>query len=177
MPRSSFHSPYHQGAEPGPASKRTSMRNARDAADFLRAHDRMASLLPAVARLVSLQKDCAAVLPDMFTSCEVLQFESEQLILTIPNAALAAKLKQKLPKLKVALEQRGWQVSSIRLRVQVRRPLEQPVASKQLAMPTKAISALATLSESLENSPRNAALKTALDALIKRQQERKRSEQ
>src|SRR4051812_7251364 len=111
MTRSSFPSPYHQGAESVLASKRTSKRNARDAVDFLRAHDRMAFLLPAVARMTALQKDCAAILPDIFTSCEVLQFESEQLTLSIPNASLAAKLKQKLPKLKQALQQRGWQVS------------------------------------------------------------------
>jgi hypothetical protein len=129
----------------------------------------MAALLPAVTRMAALQKDCAALLPDMFASCEVLQFESGLLAFSIPNAALAAKLKQKLPKLQEALQQRGWQVNAIRLKVQVRQPLEKRLPTKQIVLSERAVSALANLGASLEDSPRNAALKTALDVLVKRQ--------
>jgi hypothetical protein len=115
MNRSSSFSPYQQGAR----TPRNSARAAQGAADFLRGHEKMASLLPAVSRMAALQKDCAAVLPDMFSACGVLQFESEQLVLSVPNAALTARLKQMLPKLQDALLKRGWQVSAIRLRVQV----------------------------------------------------------
>jgi uncharacterized protein YukE len=35
----------------------------------------------------------------MFKHCEILAFEQNVLTLALPNAALAAKLKQQLPKL------------------------------------------------------------------------------
>lgn len=161
---SSFFSPYHQSTK----ASRASTRSAQGATDYLRANDKMASLLPTVARMIALQKDCAAILPEMFNACSVLQFDSDQLTLSTPNAALAAKLKQKLPKLQDALLQRGWQVSAIRLKVQVSNLAEKAIYSKQLQLPTQAVSALATLNSALEDSPRNATLRAAIDVMISR---------
>jgi hypothetical protein len=115
-----------------------------------------------------LQKDCAAILPDIFSDCTVLQLESDHLTLSIPNAALAAKLKQKLPNLKDALRKHDWNISAIRLKVQVIKNVEKPTFSKQLTLPAQAMSALAELGNSLEESPRNAALKAAIGSMIKR---------
>lgn len=148
-------------------------RSAQGATDFLRAHDKMASLLPAVTRMVALEKDCAAILPDMFNDCAVLQFESDQLTLATPNAALAAKLKQIVPKLKDSLVKRGWQVSAIRLKVQVTKSLEKSRPSKRLMMPVQAVSALAALSTELEETPRNATLIAALNTLVRRHRDMK----
>lgn len=39
---------------------------------------------------------------------------------------------------------------------------------KQLKLPSQALSALANLRESLEDSPQNEALKAALEAMVKR---------
>lgn len=160
----SFFSPYHLSTK----ATRASTRSAQGATDYLRAHDKMASLLPTVARMIALQKDCAAILPEMFNACTVLQFDAGQLTLSVPNAALAAKLKQKLPKLQDALLQHGWQVSVIRLKVQVGNITQRPVAPKRLQLPAKAVSALAALNNDLEESPRNAALRAAIDAMIRR---------
>jgi hypothetical protein len=169
MTRSSSFSPYHQGAQ----AVRAPTRTTQGAADFLRAHDKMASLLPAVTRMAALQKDCAAILPDMFNDCAVLQFESDQLTLSTPNAALAAKLKQVLPKLKDALAKRGWQVSAIRLKVQVTKNVEKSMPLKRLIMPVQAVSALSALSTELEETPRNATLIAALNALVRRHRDMK----
>ncbi|MDB5762700.1 MAG: hypothetical protein JWQ21_1695 [Herminiimonas sp.] len=133
----------------------------------------MASLLPTVARMTALQKDCAAILPDMFNACAVLQFESDHLVFSIPNAALAAKLKQKLPNLQVALLKRGWQVSSIRLKVQVGQHVEKSIPSRQLKLPAQALSALEALGDTLEESPRNAALKAAIRIFTSRHRDTK----
>lgn len=46
-------------------------RTAVEATDFLRRDDKMAALLPAIERMASLQKDCAAALPAMFKYCEI----------------------------------------------------------------------------------------------------------
>ncbi len=128
----------------------------------------MASLLPSITRMATLQRDCAAALPSMFSSCGVLQFEAGQLVLSTPNAALASKLKQQLPKLTAALQQCGWQVSAIRLKVQVGAPVDNFQPAKKLSLPDKAISALAELETTLEHTPRNAELLNAINRLVMR---------
>ena len=128
----------------------------------------MAALLPSVTRMATLQRDCAAALPLMFSTCAVLQFESAQLVLSVSNAALASKLKQQLPKLTAALVQRGWQVSAIRLKVQVGTPLERSAPVKQLSLPDQAIASLAQLETTLEKSSRNAELLEAIHRLVTR---------
>src|SRR3569832_1333085 len=92
MTRRSSFSPYQQGAQPLRASTNTPTRMAQGAADFLRAHDRMAALLPTVTRMVALKKDCASILHDMFASCEILQFDSGQLTLSFLFVVFAACL-------------------------------------------------------------------------------------
>lgn len=158
--RSSTFTPFSPGTR---AAKTT-----RGAADFLRVHDKLSILLPAVARMAAMQKDCAAILPAMFDACTVLNFDAGQLTLATPNAAVASKLKQQLPKLQDGMLKRGWQVSAIRLKVQVASPVEKHVPPKQAILPPNAVSALANLGSTLEDSPRNAALKAAIDALVKR---------
>lgn len=148
------------------------MQSTKGVADFLRAHDKMASLLPAATRMAELQRDCATLLPAVFDACAVLQFEAGQLILSVPNTALAAKLKQQLPKLQDGLLKRGWQVNAIRLKVQIGKIAEKLIEKKKPALPAKAVSALATLGQSLEDSPRNQALKAAISAMVKRHRDR-----
>src|SRR5687767_13208362 len=122
-------------SQPHFQSTRASTKNVRGVTgvtDFLRAHDKMATLLPALTRIAALQKECAAILPALFDACSVMQFEAGQLTLSTPNAALATKLKQQLPKLQDALLKRGWQVNAIRIKVQVGKLAEKIVQKKQL---------------------------------------------
>jgi hypothetical protein len=165
MTRSSSFNSYRQGAR---AANKT--RTAQGVADFLRTHEKMSALLPAVKRLGMLQNDCAAYLPAVFDTCTVLQLEAEHLTLAVPNSAIASKLKQQLPKLQTYLTKCGWQVSAIRLKVQVSNKMEKVNVSKSLTLPVQAISALATLNEELEDTPRNTALKTAISVMLKRHQ-------
>lgn len=151
----------------------SAQKTAKGAAEFLRSHDKMAALLPSITRMAALQKDCAAALPAMFIHCAVLQFEADQLILSVPNAALAARLKQQSLKLQDELLQRGWQVNSIRLKVQVGKTPAKSTASSKLILPTQAISAFAELSAALEDSPRNQALKNALTTMMQHQRGKK----
>ncbi|MGV8893441.1 MAG: hypothetical protein ACOH2K_10990 [Burkholderiaceae bacterium] len=160
---SSSYSPYQRSARPA-----QSARAPQDAMAFLRGHDKMAALMPTASRMAALQTDCAAALPTMFEACAILQFESGQLVLSTPNAAMAAKLKQQLPKLQDLLLKRGWQVNAIRLKVQVVKSLDKARLDKQATLSETARSALAVLADTLENSPRNAALKAALEAMARR---------
>ena len=143
-------------------------RTSREATDFLRGNDRMASLLPAAMRMASLQKDCAAALPPMFGLCDVLSFEEGALTLATPTSAVAAKLKQQLPKLQAALQKRGWQVNHIRLKVQVTRSLPPVVHTRVLEMPETAVSAFEELGTALADTPQNAQLIAAIKAMAAR---------
>ncbi len=160
MKRPSSFIPY----QPGNAKAKT----AKGAVDFLRAHDKLANLLPAAARLVALQKDCAAILPTQFAWCAPLAFEDGQLTIAIPNAALAAKLKQQLPKLQDNLLKRGWQVIAIRLKVQVVKEVAKQERVPHPGLPAGAVTAFAQLENALEKTPQNSALKEALKNLVEK---------
>lgn len=144
------------------------LTGASDAADFLRRNDKISPLLPTIQRNASLQKDCGAILPPMFDSCEVMQLADGQLTLSAPNAAIAAKLKQQCPKLQSHLQDRGWQINAIRIKVQVRRVVEKVAPPKQLALPGRALQAFGALENALEDTPQNADLRAALHHLIQR---------
>lgn len=160
MTRPASFIPYRPGA--------SKAKTAKGAVDFLRAHDKLATLLPAAARLVALQKDCAAILPTQFAWCSPLAFENGQLTIAIPNAALAAKLKQQLPKLQDNLLKRGWQVIAIRLKVQVVTEVAKPAKIPHPGLPVGAVAAFAQLENALEKTPQNSALKAALKNLVKK---------
>lgn len=149
-----------------PASVKTSA--AQGVAHFLRRHERMAALMPAAQRIVDLQKECTLLLPAMFRDCAVLRFEAGELVLSLPHTALAARLKQQLPQLQLALHKRGWQVNSIQMKVQVRSTTPMTVHCKEVFLPETALDSLQALHQQLEDTPRNAALKAALDTMLKR---------
>lgn len=143
-------------------------QTSHGATDFLSSNARMASLLPTALRMASLQKDCAASLPPMFGNCDVLSFEDAQLVLATPTSAVAAKLKQQVPKLQAALLKRGWQINNIKLKVQVTRSIPPVVHTHQLAFPSTAVSAFAELGDALPDTPQNARLIAAIKAMAAR---------
>lgn len=149
-----------------PASGKSAV--AQEVAHFLRKHERMAALMPAAQRIVDLQKDCTLLLPAMFRDCAVLRFEAGELLLSLPHTALATRLRQQLPQLQLALQKRGWQVNSIQMKVQVRSTTPVTVHCKEVFLPDTALNSLEALHQQLEDTPRNAALKAALDAMLKR---------
>ena len=138
------------------------------ATDFLRRNDRMAALLPAVERMARLQRDCADTLPAMFKHCEILAFEDGQLLLSLPTTALAAKLKQQLPKLQETLGRRGWQITAVRLKVQMTKAAEIKEKMRSLELPGAAVDAFDQLGATLEATPQNTALINAVKAMVAR---------
>ena len=142
--------------------------HARDAAEFLRHDDKLAALLPAARRFATLQRDCAAALPAMFDAVGILAFENGQLVLAVPNAALAARLKQQLPKLQETLLKRAWQVTAIRLKVQVRPDEVETAPPKVATLGKTGASAFAELEKSLENAGADKGLLAAVAGLVRR---------
>lgn len=143
-------------------------KTSLDVTDFLRRNDKMAALLPTAMRMASLQTDCSQALPSMFANCDVLSYEDAQLVLATPSSAVAAKLKQQLPKLQLALHKKGWKVDAIKLKVQVTRSMPPVVHTRQLVLPPAAISAFGELGESLAPTSQNACLIAALKAMAAR---------
>ncbi len=136
--------------------------------DFLRRHDGAAALLPAALRNLRLGQDTLALMPAVFReTCEVAGCDDGVLILRVSSAGAAAKLRQTLPRLRDGLLDRGWQVSSIRVRVQPRTADARAAVRKQkndAAISSQGLAAFADLRNALEDSP----LKTAVERLIKR---------
>jgi len=126
----------------------------------------MAGLLPTLEKIASLQTDAERLLPGVFTACRILQLREGQLHIAVPNAALATRLRQMLPKLQAGLRDKGWSVEGIRVKVQMmsgeNRVPERPAA--QAILPSQAVQAFAELAQSLEASP----LRDALQSLVRR---------
>jgi hypothetical protein len=156
--------PYHIY---GTRVRRTSI----EATDFLRRNDRMASLLPAATRMATLQKDVRLILPPMYANCEALAVQEGVLTLAVPSSAVAAKLKQQVPKLQAALQKKGWQVDSVRIKIQVGRSLpaqEEAMKPSSLRLPPTAVQAFEELGEALPESPQNAPLIAAIRRLAEK---------
>jgi len=132
---------------------------------FLRSNERMASLLPAALRMADLQRDVGQALPAVANNCDVLSFQEGVLTLAVPSSAVAARLKQQLPKLQSTLLARGWQVTSTRLKVQVTRAMPEQVEMRVLELPPTAVDAFEELGDALPDTPQNAALVAAIKRL------------
>jgi hypothetical protein len=149
-------------------------RTAFGAADFLRGNPKLAALLPAAARAGNLQKDVRLILPPMYAHCEVLSLSEGALTLAVPSSAVAAKLKQQLPKLQGALQRKGWQVDSVRIKIQVARalPVQEGLKPSSLVLPPTAVDAFEELGNTLPASAQNAPLIAALRRLAEKRKNR-----
>lgn len=145
-------------------------KTAFEATDFLRRNDRLAALMPTAMRMGNLQRDVKLTLPPMYGGCEVLSFQDSALTLAVPSSAVAAKLKQQVPKLQMGLQKRGWQVESVRIKIQMRGhvPVREEQKPSSLTLPTMAVDAFAELGESLPATEQNAGLIAALKRLAEK---------
>ncbi len=153
-----------------PARRPGPRPGAKGVFEFLQSGDKLAGLLPAARRIGRLQDECERQLPTLFASCRALQIREGQLQVAVPNAALATRLRQMLPKLQEGLREKGWPVEGIKLKVQLlpsepQRTIAKPAGHE---LPRDAVSSFETLAASLEESP----LKEALQSLVARRRAR-----
>lgn len=118
----------------------------------------MRSLLNTVQTLESLQRHFAQVTPPHFAQAtQVLGLRQGTLSIAAANGALAAKLRQLAPDLVIQLQNRGCEVSGIRVKVQVNyAPLVTKPAPRLLSKTAQR--QLHELSLSLNDSPLKQAL-------------------
>ncbi|HEX9451717.1 MAG TPA: DUF721 domain-containing protein [Burkholderiales bacterium] len=110
-------------------------------------------------QLAALQSTLAEVLPgNLATSASVALVKAGELILVADNGAVAAKLRQMAPRILSSLRQRGYEITGIRLQVQVR-TRDNPLPQKQISLSSEARNAIDSLSSQLDPSPLKAALK------------------
>jgi len=78
-----------------------------------------AGVLATARRLMQVRQDIAATLPAPLNAvCQVAKIENQRVILAVPSAAYAAKLRQLAPRMAQALTARGWNLNEIAVRVQ-----------------------------------------------------------
>ena len=138
------------------------------AIDFLRRDDTAAALLPAAQRHLQLRQDVLALVPAALReTCEVVERDDDTVLIAVPSASAAAKLRQTLPRLRDGLLDRGWQVTAIRMRVQPNGPTgrEAPAPARSGPdLPSAGLAAFDRLTQGLPESP----LKAAVDRLLTR---------
>jgi len=96
--------------------------------------------------------------PHLAQSSQILGLQSGTLSVAVANAAISAKLRQFVPELVVMLQNRGCEVSGIRVKVQVSFSRSQPVPPPR-KLGKNARDALHELSQPLGVSPLKLALK------------------
>jgi hypothetical protein len=118
-------------------------------------------LRPLVSRaqvLSALQRHFANVAPAYLAqSCTVLGLQFGSLTIAAANSSAAAKLRQLAPELVVLLQNRGCEVSGIRVKVQVGYAPE-PSRQRPRELSRTARNALNNFSDSLNESPLKQAL-------------------
>lgn len=112
-----------------------------------------------IRQLMVLQSILAEVLPgNLATSANVALLKAGEMILFADNGAAAAKLRQITPRVLISLRQRGYDITGIRLQVQVS-IRDNPLPQKQISLSSEARNAIDLLSERLKASPLKTALK------------------
>jgi hypothetical protein len=138
---------------------------------LMRENESIAPIHDRLQRISRLQHSFADALPPgLNTSCRVATVEGSTLTIAAANGAVAAKLKQMLPRLLDAFRQnkkQEQQVTAITVLVQPDYFRPEPAAQTGPAREPMPSAMLAELAESLEDSP----LKTTL-ATIQKQRER-----
>ena len=134
---------------------------------YLNSSNSLRQLAGEARRIAELQQVFLKVAPQpLIQACCVKQLRAGTLFLLAENVAIAAKAKQLFPRLLTFYQKLGWQVTSIRVEVQVRETAPQPVAGRaHTPLSIETIDNLECLAAGLEDSP----LKQALTNMVAHQ--------
>lgn len=114
-------------------------------------------LAPRLRRIANLQTVLAKILPANLASTSLAISDTGELLFYADNGALAAKLRQIAPRVLLFLQQRGIEVTGIRVQVQVSFR-HKPLRQKQIFLSSPGRDAVMELAKRLDNSPLRAAL-------------------
>jgi len=112
-----------------------------------------------IRQLTGLQRALAEVLPhNLAAFATVASVNAAEMILFADNGAVAAKLRQMTPRILTSLRDRGYEITGIRLQVQVG-IRDNPLPPKQIFISAEARNVIDSLTERLDSSPLKSALK------------------
>ncbi|KNH04868.1 hypothetical protein BRCH_04476 [Candidatus Burkholderia brachyanthoides] len=133
-------------------------RKPQAVSDVLERTDAFAALRAGVEQVAALQRDLAKLLPDYLASnVEPGFIKDGVLALFAAHNALAARLRHIEPRLLADLQQRGWAIDALKIRVRPQ-PMKDLAPIKQARMSAAGASALHELAETLAPSPLQEAL-------------------
>ena len=141
--------------------------SARKLDSFLSESSSPLSRLAALAqRLGALEHIWESIAPiNLARSSRVGRLDDGVLTLYADNGAIASKLLQQLPSLLTKFQQRGSEITGIRVDVQVNVPLTKPAPASKSAISDQGLASL----EKLEHELPESNLKVALTNLIRHQ--------
>jgi hypothetical protein len=112
-----------------------------------------------IRQLMALQSALAEVLPhNLAAFATVASMNAGEITLFADSGAVAAKLRQMTPRMLTSLRQRGYEITGIRLQVQVS-IRDNPLPPKQISISVEARNVIDSLTERLDPSPLKSALK------------------
>jgi hypothetical protein len=136
-----------------PYKKPPKPRTAVAVLDLLERSDALGRLRVGVQQVTALARDLAHLLPDYLTpNVETGSIKDGTLTLLTGHSALAARLRHLEPGLVSQLQQRGWPVQKLKIRVRPQPGAPAPQPPKPPLSPA-ALMSLRALSSSLGSSP------------------------
>jgi hypothetical protein len=127
-------------------------------AEVLSRTDAFAALRAGVEQIAALERDLKQLLPSYLAATVEPGFIKDGVLsLFAAHNALAARLRHLEPTLLSELQQRGWAVNTLKVRVRPQ-PIKEPPPVKQARMTPAGADALRELSETLAPSPLQSAL-------------------
>ena len=113
--------------------------DANVAIQWLATEPRAASVLDAAQRLLTAQRALQKLIPgSMGQACRVALIEDARLVLSVPSAAHAAKLRQLAPTITRKMNEQGWHLAEITVKIQA------SSLQKATQRPQKAVNPLGT---------------------------------
>ncbi len=150
-----------------PPRHRNNSAAATLALDWISADTHGASVLATAQNLLDAEHIARQALPPgMASVCRVARIENQRMTLAVPSAAYASKLRQLAPRILTRLNDAGWNLNEITVRVQgalVHRPAPPFVKTAEPLGPV-ALDAFSRLHDAVEPGP----LSDAIQKLLKR---------
>ena len=141
--------------------------NANPAIQWLSAEPHTASVLDTARRLLEAQETVQRLIPGaMGQACRVALIENAKLVLSVPSAAHAAKLRQLAPTITRKMNEKGWNLAEITVKIQAARlQTDAPRKGKSVnPLGTAGVQAFADIQQSIPPGP----LADAINQLLKR---------
>lgn len=90
-----------------------------------------AEVLATARMLLGIEQSARQVLPPAIAShCQVAKLESNAVLLAVPSAAYAARLRQLAPRIVERLNKDGWNLNEINVKIQANLPTKQTILQR-----------------------------------------------